>query len=152
MAKMHTRRKGKSSSKNPHRVKVQEWQKITREEVINIILDLWKQGLSTSKIGIVLRDKYGVGDVNLIIEQSITEVLRDNKIYPKIPEDLSNLMMKTIRLRKHLNKNKKDLHNKRSLQLTESKVRRLVKYYHRKDILPKEWNYKPETAEVMLTK
>ena len=38
-------------------------------------------------------------------------------------------MIKALGLRKHLGDNKKDLHNKRQLNLTESKIRRLVRYY-----------------------
>ncbi|HNQ32531.1 MAG TPA: 30S ribosomal protein S15, partial [Methanoculleus sp.] len=47
---------------------------------------------------------------------------------------------------------KKDLHNTRQLQITESKVRRLVKYYVRSGRMPKGWTYKPETAEILLSR
>ena len=67
-----------------------------------------------------------------------------------IPEDLQNLMRKALRMRKHIEENKKDVHNKRVLQLTESKIRRLVKYYRRNKVLPEDWKYKPEIAEVIL--
>jgi len=61
----------------------------------------------------------------------------------KLPEDLANLIRKALGLRKHLATNKNDLHNKRQLQLTESKVRRLARYYVRAGTLPKDWTYKP---------
>ena len=51
-----------------------------------------------------------------------------------------------------MSENKKDVHNKRQLQLTESKVRRLVKYYVRSGKLPKGWVYKPDTAEILLSR
>jgi len=60
------------------------------------------------------------------------------------------LMRRALRIRKHLEVNKKDVHNRRALQLTESKIRRLVKYYVRKRILPSNWKYKPESAEFVL--
>ncbi len=50
MAKMHTKRKGKSCSKKPLRIKIQEWCVKTEDEVIQLILDFWKQGISTSEI------------------------------------------------------------------------------------------------------
>ncbi len=79
-------------------------------------------------------------------------ILEENNLVSDIPEDLRNLMEKALGLRRHLSENKKDVHNKRQLQLTESKVRRLVKYYTRTGKLPKGWTYKPETAEILLSR
>ncbi|MDV0447906.1 hypothetical protein MsAg5_18270 [Methanosarcinaceae archaeon Ag5] len=152
MAKMHTKRKGQAGSKKPLRTEVPEWVNVSSEDATKIILELWKQGISTSQIGMILRDQYGVGDVKLLTGKKITQILKDNQVNSHIPEDLANLIIKALGLRKHLAANKKDLHNKRSLQLTESKIRRLVKYYHSTKVLPMDWVYKPETAEVMLTR
>ena len=152
MAKMHTRRKGQSGSKKPYRTEVPEWVNVSADETKQLILDMWKQGISTSQIGMILRDQYGIGDIKLITGQKITEILKENNVAPRIPEDIANLIIKALKLRKHLAVNKHDLHNKRSLQLTESKIRRLVKYYHSTKVLPMDWTYKPETAEVMLTR
>ena len=152
MAKMHTRRKGQSGSKKPYRTEVPEWVNVSADETKQLILDMWKQGISTSQIGMILRDQYGIGDVKLITGQKMTEILKENNVAPHIPEDIANLIVKALKLRKHLAANKHDLHNKRSLQLTESKIRRLVKYYHSTKVLPMDWTYKPETAEVMLTR
>ena len=152
MAKMHTKRKGKSGSKKPLRTEVPEWANVSAEDTASIILTLWKQGVPTSQIGMILRDQYGVGDVKLLTGKKITQILKENEVAPHVPEDLSNLIIKALRLRKHLAANKHDLHNKRSLQLTESKIRRLVKYYHSTKVLPMDWLYKPETAEMMLSR
>ncbi|MFY1112381.1 MAG: 30S ribosomal protein S15 [Methanosarcinaceae archaeon] len=152
MAKMHTRSKGKSSSTRPNRTEVPEWCKVSAEEATGVVLDLWKQGVATSEIGMILRDRYGVPDVKLLTGKKITAILKENNVAPNVPEDLYNLIVKALGLRKHLAINKKDVHNKRSLQLTESKIRRLVKYYHQEKVLPKEWLYKPETAEMMITR
>ena len=70
----------------------------------------------------------------------------------ELPEDLRNLMTKALGMRKHLSNNKHDLHNKRQLQLTEAKVRRLVKYYVGTGRLPTGWAYSPETAEIILSR
>ena len=48
--------------------------------------------------------------------------------------------------------NHMDLHNKRALQLTESKIRRLVKYYHNTGVLPMDWVYSPSTAEILISR
>ncbi|MEX1336488.1 MAG: 30S ribosomal protein S15 [Candidatus Limnocylindrales bacterium] len=151
MAKMHTRNKGKSSSTRPNRTESPEWCKVSAEEATGVVLDLWKQGVATSEIGMILRDRYGVPDVKLLTGKKVTAILKDNNVAPSVPEDLYNLIVKALRLRKHLAINKKDVHNKRSLQLTESKIRRLVKYYHQEKVLPMDWVYKPETAEMMIT-
>ena len=152
MAKMHTKRKGKSSSTRPIRTEPPEWCKVSADEIVSITLDLWKQGVATAEIGMILRDRYGVPDVKLITGKKVTTILKENNVAPNIPEDLTNLIVKALRLRKHLTVNKKDVHNKRSLNLAESKIRRLVKYYKQEKVLPRDWFYKPETAEMMITR
>lgn len=152
MAKMHTRTKGKSGSTRPIRSEAPAWSTATTEEITKVVLDLWKQGISTSVIGMVLRDNYGVPDVKLATGKKVTDILKDNNEEPNVPEDLYNLIVKAIGLRKHLVLNNKDVHNKRSLQSTESKIRRLVKYYQSAKVLPADWKYKPETAEMLITR
>jgi small subunit ribosomal protein S15 len=117
-----------------------------------VIVDLKKEGYSSSKIGLVLRDQYGVPDVKLVMGKRIDQIIKENGLQSEIPEDLRNLMMKALGLRKHIGENRNDLHNKRQLQLTESKVRRLVKYYVSSGRLPGGWSYKPETAEILLSR
>jgi small subunit ribosomal protein S15 len=152
MAKMHTRRKGRARSTKPVRKTPPAWLTMKKEEVEKVILNLGSQNISTSMIGITLRDKYGVPDISQVTGKKVTKVLKDNNTAPKLPEDLVNLVKKAIRLNKHLAENKHDLHNKRALQLTESKVRRLVKYYHTTGVLPMDWVYTPSTAEILISK
>ncbi|MBC7119946.1 MAG: 30S ribosomal protein S15, partial [Methanobacteriaceae archaeon] len=66
------------------------------------------------------------------------------------PEDLINLMKKAVNIREHLKEHPKDLHSRRGLQLVESKIRRLVKYYVRKGVLPEGWKYDPEKAALIV--
>jgi small subunit ribosomal protein S15 len=152
MARMHARRRGKSCSVRPYRKQVPAWSNTDKAAIEKVILDLRKEGASSAKIGLVLRDRYGVPDVKLALGKRIGEILREHKVASEIPEDLRDLMMKALGLRKHLSENKKDLHNKRQLQLTESKVRRLVKYYTGSKKLPKEFVYKPDQAEILLSR
>jgi small subunit ribosomal protein S15 len=124
---------------------------MTAEEVEKLIVELRNNGLSSSKIGIVLRDTYGIPNVKPVTKKSLTEVLRDNGVAPELPEDLINLINKALNLRDHLQENKKDLHNKRALQLTESKIRRLVNYYKRRAVLPEKWSYRLDTVEMLIS-
>ena len=152
MARMHARRRGKSCSVRPYRKQAPAWSNIDAKAITQVILNLRKEGASSSKIGLVLRDSYGVPDVKLALGKRIGDVLKENKVASEIPEDLRDLMMKALGLRTHLGDNKKDLHNKRQLNLTESKIRRLVRYYRGTKKLPKEFVYKPETAEILLSR
>jgi len=54
-----------------------------------------------------------------------------------------------LKLKKHIDHHKKDLKTKRSLSLTESKIRRLMKYYRREERLPEGWKYSLEQAKLM---
>lgn len=152
MARIHARRRGDSGSVRPHRSEAPAWSNTDVKAIEKVIVDLKKEGYSSSSIGLVLRDQYGVPDVKLVMGKRIDQILKDNGLQSDIPEDLRNLMMKALGLRKHLVENKNDLHNKRQLQLTESKVRRLVKYYVSSGRLPGGWSYKPETAEILLSR
>jgi small subunit ribosomal protein S15 len=149
---MHARRRGKSCSVRPYRKQAPAWSNTDPAAITKIILDLRKEGASSAKIGLVLRDRYGVPDVKMATGKRIGTILRENKVATEIPEDLRDLMGKALGMRKHLGENKRDLHNKRQLQLVESKIRRLVKYYTSSKKLPAGWVYKPENAEILLSR
>lgn len=150
MARMHARRKGVSRSTRPLKSTVPIT--TTAEEVQKLVVEQRNSGLSSSQIGIVLRDTYGIPDVKSVTTKSLTELLRDGGVAPELPEDLFNLITKALNLRDHLEENKKDLHNKRALQLTESKIRRLVRYYKNKAVLPSEWSYRLDTVEMLISR
>jgi small subunit ribosomal protein S15 len=152
MARIHARRRGDSGSVRPHRIEAPAWSNTDVEAIEKVIVDLKKEGISSSRIGLVLRDRYGVPDVKLVMGKRIDQILKENGLQSEIPEDLRNLIKTALGLRKHLVENKNDLHNKRQLQLTESKVRRLVRYYVSSGRLPSDWSYKPETAEILLSR
>ena len=149
MARIHARRRGKSGSKCPMRKEHPEWSALNPKEVENKVLELAKEGKSTSEIGIILRDQYAVPDVKIATGKKITKILEEHNLQPEIPEDLRNLISRAVNIRKHLDKHKKDIHNKRNLQLVESKIRRLVKYYKEEGKLPKEWTYSIESAKLI---
>jgi len=152
MAKMHTRRKGRARSVRPVRKTPPTWLTIKKEEVEKLVLNLNAQNVPEAQIGLIMRDKYGVPDISQVTGKKVQRILKDNGVAPKVPEDLTNLIKKAIGLHKHLDANHKDLHNKRALQLTESKIRRLLKYYHASGVLPMDWVYTPSTAEILISR
>lgn len=151
MAKLHSRKKGSSRSRPPAVSKAPDWSDISKEELEKAILKLHEGGLPASRIGLTLRDQYGVPSIKLVLDKTLDRFLKENGALPEIPEDLGNLMRKALHIRKHIKANDKDIHNKRALQLTENKIRRLVKYYHDSGRMAPEWTYTPETAEILVT-
>ena len=150
MARIHARRKGKSGSTHPMRKKHPEWSSLNPREIETRIIELSKNEKSTSEIGMILRDQYAVPDVKIATGKRVAKILEQNKIKPEIPEDLQNLIKTALKLKKHIdNHHKKDFKTQRSLHLTESKIRRLTKYYHREGRVPKDWVYRLEQAKLM---
>jgi small subunit ribosomal protein S15 len=149
---MYARRRGTAGSVRPYRKEAPEWSNTDTAEIEKIVVELRKDGMSSSQIGLALRDRYGVPDVKLATGKRVNEILREKGLESEIPEDLRNLMQKALGLRKHLAENRKDVHNARQLQITESKVRRLGRYYVKSGRMPKGWTYKPETAEILLSR
>ena len=150
MARMHARRKGKSGSVHPvDRKKHPDWSALNPREIESHVIELAKNGHSTSEIGMILRDQYAVPDIKLATGKKISKILEGNQLKQEIPEDLRNLIHTALQLKKHLETHKKDLSNKRNLQLTESKIRRLAKYYHSTNSLPKGWKYSLDQAKLM---
>jgi len=150
MARMHARVKGKSRSHRPLTAEVPNWVEKNPKEIETLIVKFRKQGMSSALIGITLRDSYGVPSVKNITNKSITQILKENKLTEEIPEDLKNLIKRSIAIRKHLETNKKDNVSKRGLKLTESKILRLQGYYKKNKVLPATWNYNPKRAQLMV--
>ncbi|MHA1231947.1 MAG: 30S ribosomal protein S15 [Candidatus Helarchaeota archaeon] len=151
MGRMHSPRRGKSSSHRPPHPKYPQWAGLqSKEEVENMILKLAKEGYNSAMIGLILRDTYGVPLSRLITGKRITEILKENDLAMEIPEDLYNLIKRAINLRRHLEEHRKDFAGKRGLILMESKIHRLSKYYRRKGILPPDWKYDYKRAATLI--
>ena len=150
MARMHARKRGKAGSTKPYRNQPPEWLPYDKDFIIKKIEELRRQGLSTAMIGVILRDQYGIPNVREVLGKKMVKITEELNLKPKYPEDLVNLVRKAVNLRRHLEEHKKDLHTKRGLQLIESKIRRLVKYYKRKGVFPENWKYDPKTAGLLL--
>jgi len=127
-----------------------DWVEYSNEEIEELILKLTKEGNSTSKIGIILRDQYGIPDVKVVTGSKITHILEKHGQKPDYPEDLMNLIKKAVNIRDHLKENPKDLHTKRGLQIIESQIRRLGRYYVREGVMPEGWRYDPNKAALLV--
>ncbi len=150
MARMHSGKKGKSGSTKPMKKTAPSWERYKETEIEMIIAKLAKEGKSASEIGLVLRDSYGIPDVRVILKKKLMQVLKEKGLSQKIPEDLQNLIKRSIQIRKHLEDNRQDMTAKRGLQLTESKVKRLVGYYKKIGVLPAAWKYDAESVRLLV--
>ena len=127
-----------------------EWVTYSNEEIEEMILKFNKEGKTTSEIGIILRDQYGIPKVKDVTGERITEILKRNDQAGDYPEDLMNLIRRAVNIRDHLEDNPKDLHSKRGLTIIESRIRKLASYYVSEGELPEGWRYNPEQAALLV--
>jgi len=150
MARMYSRKRGKSGSKKPVKKSIPSWMSYKPKEVELMIVKIAKEGKTPSQMGSILRDNYGIPDVKLITKKSITKILAAKKMLPELPEDLMAAIRKNIMIRKHIEENGQDKVAKRGLQLAESTIMRLVKYYKRTGKLPADWKYDSEKIRLLV--
>ena len=153
MARMHTRRRGSSDSDRPVADEPPEWSDVDADEIESRVVELAEQGHDSSQIGLALRDEgvkgVPVPNVKLATGKKVGEILAENDATPELPEDLRNLMERAIGLREHMEEHPQDSQNRRALQNTESKIRRLVSYY-RGGKLDEEFTYIYDIAVELL--
>ncbi len=148
MAKMHSRKRGNSGSKKPLSKTKPSWVTQSPKEVEMLIAKMAKEGKSSSMIGMILRDSYGVPDVAVLCGKNISQIVEEKNLQHKIPDDLRALLRRALLIRKHMEENHKDMSAKRGLQLTESKIGRLVKYYKKTGKVEWGWKYDPEQIKI----
>lgn len=150
---MHSRRRGSSGSDRPAADEPPEWSDVDENAIEERVVELAEEGHAPSQIGLKLRDEGVQGtpvpDVKLATGKKVTEILEENDAGLDLPEDLRNLMERAVRLRAHMEENPGDAQNKRALQNTESKIRRLVDYY-RGDELDESFTYEYDEAKELL--
>ncbi|MBD3313786.1 30S ribosomal protein S15 [Candidatus Woesearchaeota archaeon] len=147
MARMYSRKKGQSGSNKPVN-KSRTWIRYKPKEVELLIMKLAKEGKSSSEIGLVLRDTYGIPDSKFITKKKITDIVKEKGLAKEIPEDLLNLIRRSVQIRKHIEENRSDKTALRGLQLTESKIRRLIKYYKEQKVLPMNWKFDAKSLRI----
>jgi small subunit ribosomal protein S15 len=127
-----------------------EKEEYSAKELEEQVVSLANAGHSPSKIGLILRDEFGVKNFSEVASKRIQDVLRENELVGDMPEDLLNLIRRSVILSNHLNKNKKDYSAKRGYELTVAKIKKLTKYYSKKNKIPKGWVYTPEQAALLV--
>ena len=103
------------------------WLKYTEEEIKEIIAKLMEKDstLTSEKIGLILRDTYGIPSTRLY-GIKIGQVLKEKGLYQSA--DLKNITKKEEDLHKHLQKNKGDKKAGRSLITIKSRLKKLKEY------------------------
>ena len=150
MARLHSKKKGKSGSRKPPSRAVPPWVEMSGLEVEELAVKLAKQGVSNTLIGQTMRDTYGIPSITNITGKSLLQILREAGIKQAYPEDLLNLIKRATNVRKHLKANKRDIHNRVKLGHIESKIKRLVRYYRNAGRLPAGWAYDPDKAALLV--
>lgn len=149
MARVHSRKRGKSASKKPIAKPSYAWVQVGGEEVFSLIEKMAKEGKSEAQIGTLLRDQHGVPSVKALTGKTVSQALAEKGLKKQFPSDLIDLIRKAVRLRKHLKTNNRDDSNWKKLNDVESKIKRLVRYYRGKK-LPKDWKYDPDEAALLV--
>ncbi len=150
MARLHTRKRGKSGSKKPAAKVNPEWVEYSAHEAEELIEKFAKEGMNSTQIGLRLRDCYGIPLVKNLCGKSISKIMVEKGIKIEYPDDLMALIKCAVGMRKHIQANKRDVHNRTKLHYTESKIRRLVKYYRDNGKLPFYWAYDPGKAALLV--
>lgn len=150
MARLHSRKKGKAGRKRQKPKTAPKWFAANPQEVKEEILKMVRAGVQPSKIGIILRDKYGIPTVKVALGVSLSQFLKKEGVAQEYPEDLLSLIRRAVKVSAHLKTSKKDVHNKVKLSHIESKISRLVKYYTHNGRLPSDWKYDREKAVLLV--
>ena len=150
MGRMHTPGHGISRRSLPYRRTPPAWNHNTAEAVKEDILKHAKKGLTPSQIGVLLRDKRGVPQVQFITGSKILRILRAAGQAPSLPEDLYHLIKKAVNIRRHIESNRRDTDSKFRLILVESRIHRLSRYYKLKKVLPPNFKYASNTASALV--
>ncbi|CAA3024288.1 40S ribosomal S13 [Olea europaea subsp. europaea] len=98
-----------------------------------------KRELTTSQIGMILRDSHGIAQVKSVTRSKILPILKGHGLAPQIPVGLYHLIKKAVAIRKQLERNKKDEDSKFRLILVESRIHRIARYYKKTKKLPPVW-------------
>lgn len=146
---MHTKKHGKSKSRKPIESAAVP-AKMSEEEIRKTIGEYMKKGMGPALVGQHLKDKHGVLYVKNTLKKRLTAVMGEQGYRPVFPQDMLDLMRRAVNLRRHIERNKQDMHNKTRLVRVESKIWRLARYYKREGVLPQAWKYDPAQAALVV--
>ena len=143
--------RGISASALPYSRRVPKHKTLSPSGVVDLIIKFAKKGLTESQIGVVLRDQYGIPQVRFLTGRKIHRILKKNGCAPKLPEDLYHMIKKAVTMRKHLEKNKKDIDGKFRLNLKESRIHRLTRYYRKTGKVAPNFKYVSKKASALVS-
>lgn len=153
MARLYTGKHGKSKSRKPILDSSgfgKGTDKLSKEQIEKLIIEYAKSGMSPARIGEKLKREHDIKYIKHAIGVRLVEFLDKNNQHQDIPSDMIDLIRKSVRMRKHIGKNKQDVYGRIRLIRIESKIWRLVKYYRNSGVLPQKWKYDPNTAELLI--
>lgn len=107
------------------------WLKYTAEEVKGIILKLANKNMTAEKIGLTLRDQYGIPKTKLY-GFKIKEVLKEKDKYDD--PNTKNLKTNVDKILEHYKKNKGDKKAERSLIIKKAQLKKREEYLIKKAI------------------
>jgi small subunit ribosomal protein S15 len=150
MSRIHSGHKGRAGSHRPYPLTKPEWVTASSEEVVTQAVQLAKGGMGQALVGQTLRDSYAIPLSRAITGKRLGVLLSENGIKPDLPDDLQALLKRVVHLQRHLQTHPKDLANRRGLNLMESRIRRLARYYRRSRKLPESWRYSAAGAALQV--
>lgn len=150
MARMHTKKKGKSASLKPLFESASYDGELSKEQIEDLIASYARQGMDPALIGEKLKREHKVPYLRKATGKRMLQILQEKSLSGAIPSDMMQLIKKAVGMRAHIAANHRDVHSRTRLGRVESKIWRLTKYYRREGRLPKGWKYDPQTAELLI--
>jgi small subunit ribosomal protein S15 len=149
MARMHSKKHGKSKSRKPVAEGLEK-QVVDSAKIEELVKEMAAKGMQPALIGQKLKNEHGVMYIKHSLGKPLGQILVEKGVKPTIPYDLMDLMKKAVSINSHLGANKHDVNNRIRMKRIESKIWRLTKYYIRKEQLPAGWRYDPKQAELLI--
>jgi small subunit ribosomal protein S15 len=150
MSRIHSGRKGRAGSHKPYPLTRPEWVTVSSEEVVSQAVQLAKGGRSAAQVGLQLRDGLGVPGTRALTGKRLGALLAEAGVKPEIPDDLQALLKRVVHLQNHLKGHPNDLANRRGLNLMESRIRRLARYYRQHKRISESWRYSAAGAALQV--
>jgi ribosomal protein S15P/S13E len=107
------------------------WLKYTQEEVKAIIIKLANKGLTAEKIGLVLRDQYGIPKISLL-NLKMKKVLEEKEKYQE--PNIINLKNQVNKIIEHTKRHNHDQVARRALIINKSQLKKREDYQKESEI------------------
>ena len=121
---------------------------ISKEQINDIIKELWNKGYTTSQIGRELKEKYNIKVKEILNKKLAKYAIKDLNLKQEMPEELLYLFKKVNKMLKHLELHKKDVVTKKKLEELENRIKSLIKYYKKNKKLQQTFEYSRDIAKM----